>query len=63
MRSSVKRVRALLESGSQDEAKQALDVAIKSLDTAAIKGVMHRRTASRTISRLTIAVKKLQTSA
>ncbi|MDJ0765513.1 MAG: 30S ribosomal protein S20 [Myxococcota bacterium] len=59
MRTSVKRVRTLIEKGDLELAKTALGVAVKNLDKAAVKGVLHRRTASRTISRLSIAVNKL----
>ncbi len=63
MRSHIKRVRTFIEQGSATEAQDALKVAVKQLDKAVTKGVVHRRTASRTISRLTIAVSKIGQSA
>ncbi len=63
MRSHIKRVRTFIEQGSATEAQDALTVAVKQLDRAVTKGVVHRRTASRTISRLTIAVSKIGQSA
>ena len=59
MRTFVKRVRAAVESGNGTEATEALKSAIRNIDKAASKGVVHRRTASRTISRLTVAVNKV----
>ncbi|MCP4678391.1 MAG: 30S ribosomal protein S20 [Deltaproteobacteria bacterium] len=59
MRTHIKRVRTLVDSGEAGEAKEALGTAIKQIDKAVTKGIVHRRTASRTISRLTIAVNKL----
>ncbi|MCP4600345.1 MAG: 30S ribosomal protein S20 [Proteobacteria bacterium] len=63
MRSSVRVVRALVDKGETDAAMEELKVAIKLLDKAANKGVMHHRTASRTISRLTVAVNKIASTA
>ena len=59
LRTSVKRVRALIADGDKAGASEALGRAIKNLDQAVTKGVMHKRTSSRTISRLTLAVNKL----
>lgn len=49
----IKRVDATLTTGIREEAEKALRQAIKALDMAASKGVIHRNTASRKISRLT----------
>lgn len=59
MRTYVKRVRAALLTGDGSAAKEGLGIAVKTLDKAVTKGILHRKTASRTISRLTVAVKKL----
>lgn len=59
MRSYVKRLNACLEGGDAAAAKDALRLAVKHLDRAVVRGILHRRTASRTISRLTVAVNKL----
>ena len=59
MRTFIKRVRTHIESGDGAAAKEILGHATKSLDQSVTKGIMPRRTASRTISRLTVAVNKL----
>jgi len=55
--SSVKTIRKKLESslssGNKDDAAKILAQAIKTLNQTASKGVMHRNTASRNISRIT----------
>lgn len=51
-RTAVKRVRQALESGDIAEAQQSILVAIKSLDKAVSKGVLHRNNAARRKSRL-----------
>ena len=57
-RSLVKRVREAVASGKHKEAVIALKEAIPALDAAVTKGVLHRSSASRSISRLTVAVNK-----
>ena len=59
MRTYIKRVRAAIESGDAAAAQDALGTATKALARAASKGVIHRNQASRKISRLTHAVRKL----
>jgi small subunit ribosomal protein S20 len=59
MRTYVKRVRAAIESNDGGKAKEALAAASKIIDKAAQKGVIDRKTASRKISRLTLAVRRL----
>lgn len=56
MRTYMKRVRRALASRQLDEAKQALPQAVTAIGKAASKGVVHRNTAARYISRLTRAV-------
>jgi small subunit ribosomal protein S20 len=56
MRTAVKRVRAALDQKNAKGAKDALAAAIRAIDQAASKGVIKRGTASRSISRLTVAV-------
>ncbi len=51
-RSAVKKVRLALESGSKEEAQNALKSAISILDKTASKGVHHKKNASRRVSRL-----------
>ena len=55
----VKKVEAAIEAGDKAEAEKALQVAIKEISRAASKGIYHKNTASRKISRLTIAVNKI----
>jgi len=52
VKSVVKVVRQALEEGKGDEAAKALALAAPVIGKAASKGVIHRRTASRKISRL-----------
>jgi small subunit ribosomal protein S20 len=49
----LKKVETAVASGNRDEAGKALLQAVKALNKAASKGVVHRNTASRNISRLT----------
>jgi small subunit ribosomal protein S20 len=59
MRTAVKRVRAAIASKDAKAAKAALPVAVRAIDMAASKGVIKRGTASRSVSRLTVAVNTL----
>lgn len=56
MRTFMKRVRKMLASKEVDEAKATLPKALTAIAKAASKGVIHRNTASRYVSRLTRAV-------
>lgn len=58
-RTLVKTVREALDAGDTAAAQKALTPAISALDGAVSKGVMHRRTASRRVSRLAAAVNAL----
>ena len=58
LKGAVKKVREALEKGDAAGAKAALKAAEKAIDGAASKGVLHRNTASRRISRLAHAVAK-----
>jgi len=53
MRSYVKMVREAAAAGDQEAAKAALVKTIPLIDKASTKGVIHKNTASRKISRLT----------
>jgi small subunit ribosomal protein S20 len=57
-RTLVKRVREAVARGDKSAAAEALKVATSALDAAVSKGVLHRSSASRSISRLHAAVKK-----
>lgn len=53
LKTVVKKVEESVESGNRDDAGKALLQALKALNSAASKGVIHKNTASRQISRLT----------
>lgn len=56
MRTYIKRVRKALAAEDLDAAKTSLPLAIQAIDKARSKGVIHINTASRYISRLTVAM-------
>ncbi len=58
VKSAVKKVRETLEGGEQAAAQEAFKVAARVIDQASSKGVVHRNTAARKISRLAKAVAK-----
>jgi small subunit ribosomal protein S20 len=60
MRSAVRDVEAAIASGDKTAALTALKTAEPQLVRAARKGVLHKKTASRKISRLTRQLAKLQ---
>ena len=55
----VKKVYAAVESGDKEAAAAALKDAAIELDKAASKGVYHKNTTSRKISRMTVMVNKM----
>lgn len=59
VRGLVKQVRTAITEGNSDQAKTALATAIRRIDMAVSKGVFHRKTGSRYISRLTRQVAAL----
>ena len=59
LKTYIKRVREAVEAKDKDAAVAALKVAIPVIDTTATKGVIHRSTASRSVSRLTKLVNTL----
>ena len=62
-RSLVKGVREAVAKSDKKTAATALEQAISALDSAVTKGVLHRSTASRSVSRLTAAVRGIAASA
>ena len=56
----IKKVYEAIESGDKSAAAEALRAATKELDKAAAKGVYHKNTTSRKVSRLAQAVNKMQ---
>ena len=59
VKTAVKGVDAAIAAGDKDAAYKALTTAISEINRAASKGVFHKKTASRKISRITIAVNKI----
>jgi len=55
-RGAMKRVRAAISAGDKGEATVALAVCVRKLDQAVTKGLWHRKTGSRYISRLSSQV-------
>jgi small subunit ribosomal protein S20 len=59
MRTLVRKVEEAITGGDAKQAREALKAAEPAIVRAAQTGVIHRNTASRTVSRLTARVKKL----
>ncbi|MCR4671925.1 MAG: 30S ribosomal protein S20 [Lachnospiraceae bacterium] len=59
VKTSVKKVYSAIESGDKEAANSALIAATSDIDRAASKGVFHKNTASRKVSRLSQAVNKM----
>jgi small subunit ribosomal protein S20 len=58
VKSAVKKLRDAMGSGDAGTAQTALKQAVRELDRASTRGVLHKNAASRKISRLTRAVAK-----
>jgi small subunit ribosomal protein S20 len=61
-RTHVKKARTLISSGKVAQAETALQGALKALDQAAAKGVIHKNSAARKKSRLMRAMNKAKSS-
>ena len=59
VKTAIKKVYAAVEANDKEAAKAALTAATSALDKAAKKGVYHKNTSSRKISRLNHAVSKM----
>jgi small subunit ribosomal protein S20 len=59
VKTAIKKVDAAVAAKDKAAAATALTSAISEIDKAASKGVFHKKTASRKISRLTVAVNKI----
>lgn len=59
VKTAIKKVEAAIAAEDKDLAKTTLVDAITTIDKATSKGVYHKKTSSRKISRLTIAVNKM----
>ncbi|HCA21513.1 MAG TPA: 30S ribosomal protein S20 [Lachnospiraceae bacterium] len=55
----IKKVEAAAKAGNKEEAAKALIVATSAIDKAASKGIYHKNTAARKISRLNLLVNKI----
>ena len=63
MRNAIKAVDVAIATGSQEEAKTALSTAIPVIAKTASKGTIHKKNASRKVSRLSKRVNKMQVAA
>ena len=59
LKTLAKKVEQAVEAKNADVAKEAMVKAMKAYDKAASKGILHKSTASRKISRLSIKVHKI----
>lgn len=59
VKTAIKKVEAAIAASDKDLAQAALKVATVEIDKATSKGVYHKNTSSRKISRLSIAVNKI----
>lgn len=59
VKTDVKKVRAAIEAGDKEAAAKALVNATSAIEKAESKGVFHKNTASRKVSRLATAVNKM----
>lgn len=59
VKTAIKKVNAAIEAGDKETAKAALSAATVEIDKATTKGVYHKNTASRKVSRLALAVNKM----
>jgi small subunit ribosomal protein S20 len=62
-RGAIKRLRESIESGNKEDSAKMLTICIKEIDRAVSKGIYHRKTGSRYISRLSSHVATLQSGA
>lgn len=59
VKTAVKKVEAAIEANDKAAASEALVKAVSVIDKATRKGIYHKNTAARKVSRLTLAVNKL----
>jgi len=60
VKNSIKRTDKLVAAGKKEEAEKSLRLAIKSLDNAKSKGLVHKNKVDREKSRLTLKVNKME---
>lgn len=59
VKTAIKKITAAIEANDKDAAAKALVAATATIDKATSKGVYHKNTASRKVSRLALAVNKM----
>lgn len=59
LKTSIKKFDAALKAGDADKTKEAYSAAVKKIDQAVVKGVLHKNTAARKKSSLTTALNKI----
>ena len=59
VKTAIKKVNAAIEANDKAAASEALTKAVSAIDKATQKGVYHKNTAARKVSRLTVAGNKL----
>lgn len=59
VKTAIKKVHTAIENNDKDAAKTALLAATSAIDKATRKGVYHKNTSSRKVSRLNLAVNKM----
>lgn len=59
VKTAIKKVNAAIAANDKEAAKSALLAATSAIDKATTKGVYHKNTASRKVSRLALAVNKM----
>ena len=59
VKTAIKKVYAAIDANDKEAAKAALTAATSALDKATKKGVYHKNTSSRKVSRLALAVNKM----
>ena len=59
VKTMIKKIDAAIVAGDKDLAKQYLPLVVAEIDQACAKGVMHKNTAARKVSRITKHVNKL----
>ncbi|HEB69092.1 MAG TPA: 30S ribosomal protein S20 [Desulfobulbus sp.] len=60
MKTVIRRVEEALVAGAEDQAKEALALAVPVIQKTAAKGTIHKKNASRKVSRLTRRVNRMQ---
>ena len=59
-RTATKKARILIENGQLEEGREAVRIAVKALDKAAAKGIIHKNSAARRKARLMRALDQMQ---